>query len=244
MADGNDLKLDSLRSMASHFRKQGALSSKGKEDQQKEEDLPALPERTQQELDDAEEFEEYIEFPRLEKFKTYRSEDIRPRHKNIPPRKTEITFKNCDVKVALADVQFFESVPLHSDLQPFVLKNSHATFSDLDSCDKIIFCLDDIGNTVLLVEKDDQREEINLGSIVRFEFCRPQISSLVVNSGDVKGDVAVLGAPCHIQREHPLRTSRCRTLATSGAMIPVSSADLQTSPPTTFLSHYAWTQIP
>ena len=208
MADGNDLKLDSLRSMASHFRKQGALSSKGKEDQQKEEDLPALPERTQQELDEAEEFEEYIEFPRLEKFKTYRSEDIRPRHKNIPPRKTEITFKNCDVKVALADVQFFESVPLHSDLQPFVLKNSHATFSDLDSCDKIIFCLDDIGNTVLLVEKDDQREEINLGCIVRFEFCRPQISSLVVNSGDVKGDVKRTSRLCQGRVE--VTSRRCQ----------------------------------
>ncbi|NQZ56903.1 MAG: hypothetical protein HRT88_05455 [Lentisphaeraceae bacterium] len=198
-----DIKFNSLRSMAKHFRQQGALVSKetakDKDEKEARSSLPALSELSEGRRAELDEFEEYIEFPRLDKFKTYKPADIRPRLKSVPARNTQIECEVCDLKIELKNVQFYESVPLYADLQPFVLKNSHAVFYDLKTCDKMIFYLDQIGNTVLLVEKDNKRNEINLGCIVRFEFDRPGIPSLLVNSSDVKGDVAVLGAPCEIQ---------------------------------------------
>ena len=191
----------SLRSLALLIKK------KHRRRQDTDAKVPGLSENTQtdQKLGlinkhyQKDQFDEYIEFPRLENLKSYRPEDIRPRQNNTPERKKCLEFELCEVKVELKDVQRLESIAMHHEMHPFLLKNAHAVFSGLESCDKLDIFLDELGNTNLLLQKGNKCEEMKLGCIVQYEFIRPGCRTLAVNSRDINGDVAVLGAPCEIQ---------------------------------------------
>lgn len=190
MKEGN---YKSLKSLAAQFTDYRTKKEAPEESDEKDRVLALIEEKDPIEDD----FEVYVEFPRLDKLKTYRSEDIRPRLKK-PARKKNIEFDCCDLTVELKDARLYEAVPVYSELQPFVLKNSHAVFRGLEFCDNLTIQLDGLGNTLLLMEVGPLKEERNLGCIVRYEFCRKGNSSLLVNARDVSGDVAVLGAPCEI----------------------------------------------
>lgn len=142
--------------------------------------------------------EDYNEFPRLEKYKTYELEDVKKTSKPIPERNTVINCTKSELTVNLKDCELYESAGSNS-LHPIFLKNSHAVFEGLDSCELMKFVQDHLGNYILTIDTIGETETLNLGCIVKFEFCRPEFSSLVISSREIDGDIAVIGAPCKIE---------------------------------------------
>ena len=201
MKDFTTLDMNSLKQMAS------LLQSKSKRDEdRKEKTRPPVaddvPEEENTELAvQGEEYEEeeYIEFPVLKKHKTYSVDVLKPHKRSIPQRVTVLKSTISDIEISLQDTEVYEQTTIRKELQPFVLKNSHAIFKNFDSVDEVIFNIDLIGNSHMRIKKGDQKESLELGCIVRYELTREGANSLIVSSRDIDADVEVLGGPCKIE---------------------------------------------
>jgi hypothetical protein len=197
----NQAKLDSLKALAGQFQKHAETTSTVDEQNDVAEQgfsrrvlvndpLPALP---------PPEEEEILDFPVLKKHKTYSVGVIKPRIRQIPTREKIIESKISPLVIKLKDYEVFESVVTQRELQPFVLKNSHAVIEGLDSCDKVTFEMDSLGNSVATVEASAKNEKLTLGCIIRYEMVRANAPALIVSSRDLEGDAAVIGGPCEIE---------------------------------------------
>lgn len=197
----NQVTLESLRQLAGQFQQKSAeISTEAEpeevaltqEDAQEEihDELPALP---------APEEEEYLEFPVLRKHKTYSVSVIKPVQRQFPKRGKTIKSKISALVVHLKDYEVFEPVAMQRELQPFVLKNSHAVIEGMENCQKITFELDSLGNSVAHIELGDKKEKLKLGCIIRYELLRPDAPALTVSSRDLDSDAAVIGGPCEIE---------------------------------------------
>ena len=190
--------MDSLKEMASLLQKKSADEEEAKNSPAPEE---APQESEEQEIKAIEEIEEeeYIEFPVLKKHKTYNIDVLKPNKRSIPKRTTVLESKLTDIKISLKDIEVFEQVAIRKELQPFVLKNSHAIFENLENADEVIFNIDIMGNSHMKITKGGEKESLELGCIVRYELTREGANSLIVSSRDIDADVEVLGGPCKIE---------------------------------------------
>ena len=194
----NQIDVDSLRQLAQQFSSADEPPLPQKKKTPKKKKQEKLPEPELPLLEQKSELDEYHEFPRLEKFKTYELFDVKKPSKPIPARETVLNCSNCDVVIHLKDSELYESAGGNS-LRPLFLKNSHAFFEGLDSCDSMTFRQDQLGNFLLTVVVSEVSETINLGCIVKFEFFRPEYSNLVLSAREIDGDIAVVGASCNIE---------------------------------------------
>ncbi|MCM8535099.1 MAG: hypothetical protein NE334_04115 [Lentisphaeraceae bacterium] len=188
--------LNSLKDLAKKFNEK----PKDTENSASEEEEFVEPEEktVQAELPQITQLEEYNEFPKLDKFKTYNERIIRKVSKEAPQRQTQIKPSNCDLLITLCDTELLE--PSRSQVMRTVyLKKSHAVFSGLDNCDSLSFTQDQIGSFIVTISKGHSQEQINLGCIVKFEFQREDFSNLILSSRDIDGDIAVVGASCMIE---------------------------------------------
>ena len=181
---GSKPNVDSLRKLAQQF------TPARKEFRSADQNLALIAEK--------DDLEDYNEFPRLGKYKTYEIDDVKKPSKPIPERNTIIKCAKSEVVINLKDCELYESAGNNS-LHPIFLKNSYAVFEGLESCELMKFIQDELGNYILTVEAKGESETVNLGCIVKFEFCRPEFSSLVISSREIDGDIAVIGAPCSIE---------------------------------------------
>ena len=199
----NQLTLESLRQLAGQFQQKNAEKPAEaepeevaftQEEAQEEihDELPALPAPEEEE-------EEYLEFPVLRKHKTYSVSVIKPVQRQFPKRGKTIKSKISALVVHLKDYEVFEPVAMQRELQPFVLKNSHAVVEGMENCQKITFELDSLGNSVAHIELGDKKEKLKLGCIIRYELLRPDAPALTVSSRDLDSDAAVIGGPCEIE---------------------------------------------
>lgn len=196
MNDFTTLNMSSLKEMASLLQKKSADEEKKRKSQDQEAPEP----KEVEEVLAIEEFEEeYIEFPVLKKHKTYNIDVLKPNKRTIPKRITVIESKLTDIKISLKDIEVFEQVAIRKELQPFVLKNSHAIFENLENADEVIFNIDIMGNSHMKITKGSEKESLELGCIVRYELTREAANSLIVSSRDIDADVEVLGGPCKIE---------------------------------------------
>ena len=207
MADSFDL--ESLKEMAQQLRPQSEESPNHEQHANDFErsspivySLPALEQND--DLDD----EEYHEFPRLEKFKTYDVGVIKKPGKPIPIRETVLKCNHSDVVIHLQDTELYESTASGMNIKPIMLKNSYAIFEGLESSDSLTFTQDSLGNYLMVVVSGEDKEEVGLGCIVKFEFVRPNFTNLTLSSRDIDGEIAVVGASCSIEflEEHKSRT--------------------------------------
>ncbi|MCM8527495.1 MAG: hypothetical protein NE327_13320, partial [Lentisphaeraceae bacterium] len=135
----------------------------------------------------------------LKKHKTYNIDVLKPNKRAIPERITVLESKLTDIKISLKDTEVYEQVAIRKELQPFVLKNSHAIFENLEDADEVIFNIDLMGNSHMKITKGSEKESLELGCIVRYELTREGANSLIVSSRDIDADVEVLGGPCKIE---------------------------------------------
>ena len=202
MKDFTTLDMNSLKEMASLLQRKtkrelDELPSEtavdeevGSGDVVEEKEVLLLPEPEE---------EEYIEFPVLKKHKTYNIDVLKPKKRSVPQRVTVLESKICDVKITLKDTELYEQTAIRKELQPFVLKNSHAIFEKLDTVDEVIFNLDQLGNSHMKISVGEESESLDLGCIIRYELTREGANSLIVSSRDIDADVEVLGGPCKIE---------------------------------------------
>jgi hypothetical protein len=167
-------------------------------EEEKNEYLPAvIP------VEEAEEekiFEEYNEFPRLDKFKTYSLTDIKTPQKTVSPKIGTPLKSHCSkLTINLLDSDLYEASPFSRELKPFKLKKSYAVFEQLESCDRLLFVQDELGGYEVEVHKGSSKDRLKLGCILKFEFKRPGFNSLIVSAHDIDGRTAVIGAGCAIE---------------------------------------------
>ena len=143
--------------------------------------------------------EDYIEFPTLEKHKTYSKKIIKPQKNEAPRRITVIKSKISKMRIFLHDTEVFEQVSFRKEMQPFVLKNSHAVCKNMEDIDLAVFDLDRMGNSFLNLEKKGKKECLELGCIIKYEISRPESTSLLVTARDLDASVEVIGGPCKIE---------------------------------------------
>lgn len=192
MKDFTTLNINSLKEMAS------LLQNKTKREQPKPEEQKSNVEEEVLLLPEPEE-EEYIEFPVLKKHKTYNIDVLKPKKRSVPQRVTVLESGISEVKISLKDTELYEQTATRKELQPFVLKNSHAVFEKLETVDEVIFNLDQLGNCHMRITVGDKQESLELGCIIRYELTRENANSLIVSSRDIDADVEVLGGPCKIE---------------------------------------------
>ena len=195
----DQFEVNSLKQLARQFttadensqpKKKKPKNTKPVKSKAPEPDLPLIEQKS--------ELDEYHEFPRLEKFKTYEFGDVKKPTKSIPVRETVLNCTNCDVTIHLKDCELYESTG-GNNLRPIFLKNSHAFFEGLQTCDSMTFMQDQLGNFLLTVVALEGSETINLGCIVKFEFYRPAYSNLTISAREIDGDIAVVGTACSIE---------------------------------------------
>jgi ASC-1-like (ASCH) protein len=197
----NQARLDSLKMLAGQFQKHaeatGTVNDEVDATAQEfskrvlvNDPLPALPPPPEEEI---------LDFPVLKKHKTYSVGVIKPQLRQFPAREKVIKSKISPLVIKLKDYEVFEAVVTQRELQPFVLKNSHAVIEGLDSCDKVTFKMDSLGNSVATVEASSKKEKLTLGCIIRYEMARTNAPALIVSSRDLEGDAAVIGGPCEIE---------------------------------------------
>ncbi|MCM8531689.1 MAG: hypothetical protein NE330_11050 [Lentisphaeraceae bacterium] len=192
----NPFDLNSLKDLAKKFNEKPEESDDLKSEDEvftepEEEFIPAEPPQITQ-------LEEYNEFPKLDKFKTYNERIIRKISKEAPERQTQIQPQNCKTLITLCDTELLEP-SRQKVMRTVYLKKSHAVFSELYDCDSLSFTQDQIGSFIVTVCKGKTEEQINLGCIVKFEFQREDFSNLILSSRDIDGDIAVVGASCPIE---------------------------------------------
>ena len=144
------LNMSSLKEMASLLQKKSADEERKRNSPEQE---SPEPEEVEEVLAIEEFEEEYIEFPVLKKHKTYNIDVLKPNKRTIPKRITVIESKLTDIKISLKDIEVFEQVAIRKELQPFVLKNSHAIFENLENADEVIFNIDIMGNSHMKITK-------------------------------------------------------------------------------------------
>ena len=200
MKDFTTLDMNSLKEMASLLQEKtkreldeasspNAVENEAQSEEE-ENDIPLLPEPEE---------EEYIEFPVLKKHKTYNIDVLKPKKRQVPQRITVLESQISKVKISLKDTEVYEQTTIRKELQPFILKNSHAIFEKLETVDEVQFNLDHLGNCHMKITAGDKKESLDLGCIIRYELTREGANSLIVSSRDVDADVEVLGGPCKIE---------------------------------------------
>lgn len=196
---GEPYDIDSLKQLAQQFTTADKESHPNKRKPSKKKSTPKKSFKTELPMiGQKSELDEYHEFPRLEKYKTYEFIDVKKPTKSIPARDTVLSSSNSDVVIHLKDCELYESAG-GNNLRPIFLKNSHAFFEGLQSCESLTFMQDQLGNFLLTVKTAETSETINLGCIVKFEFHRPEYSNLILSSREIDGDIAVVGAACNVE---------------------------------------------
>lgn len=199
MQDFASLDLNSLKKMASQFQKKEEERSKREKAEVKEEKIKEPAEDLKELPEPLDEEEEYIEFPVLKKHKTYNINVLKPNKKPLPQRVTVLKSKLTGIEISLKDSEVFEQSSIRNEMQPFVLKNSHAIFTGLEDADEVVFNIDLMGNSHMKIKAKGQSESLELGCIIRYELRRKDANSLIVASRDIDADVEVLGGPCKIE---------------------------------------------
>ena len=145
-----------------------------------------------------ENLEDYNEFPRLEKFKTYEMADVKGVSKAIPARDTVLKCTKSEIVIFLKNSEVYEAAG-KMNFKALFLQKSHAVLEGLHTCEALTFTQDQLGNYVLTVNSCKGSEVIKLGCIVKFEFVRPGHANLLLSIRDIDSNISVVGAPCSIE---------------------------------------------